>query len=46
MLPVIALWADTGCMGPSYTEVSRIDTIEAYEEFLTNDPDSAYRNPV
>jgi hypothetical protein len=34
------------CMGPSYDSVSRIDTIEAYEEFLKADPDSAYKSPV
>jgi hypothetical protein len=35
-----------GCTGPSYSEVQRLDTIEAYEEFLKVDPDSMYKNPI
>lgn len=35
-----------GCSGPSYSEVQRIDTIEAYEAYLEADPDSPYKNPV
>jgi hypothetical protein len=35
-----------GCIGPSYSEVERIDTIEAYEAFLEADPDTFYRNPI
>ncbi|MEZ4240178.1 MAG: hypothetical protein R3F59_29300 [Myxococcota bacterium] len=44
MLPVLFA-LPIGC-SPSYTDVQRIDTIEAYEAFLEADPDSAYRNPV
>lgn len=30
-------------MGPTYKQVQELDTIEAYEEFLTRDPDSIYK---
>ena len=34
------------CTGPSYSEVQRLDTIEAYEAFLAADPDTLYKNPI
>lgn len=42
----MVLFGVLACMGPSYSEVERIDTIEAYEAFLEADPDTFYRNPV
>jgi hypothetical protein len=44
LVPLSALWL--AACGPNYTEVTRIDTIEAYEGFLEADPDSAYKNPI
>ena len=41
-----ALWVVTGCTGPSYSDVQRADTIEAYEAFLEADPETFYRNPI
>jgi hypothetical protein len=42
---VIWLFA-AACTGPSYDQVSREDTIEGYEQFLIDNPDSAFQNPV
>lgn len=33
-------------MGPTYKQVQEIDTIEAYEEFVANDPDTIYKFAV
>ena len=44
-VPVLLLLASIAC-GPSYDGALRADTIEAYEEFLKADPDSAYKAPA
>lgn len=36
------LWACD--MGPSFSEVQKLDTIEAYEAFLAKDPDGVYQS--
>ncbi|MCB9683791.1 MAG: hypothetical protein H6738_02450 [Alphaproteobacteria bacterium] len=41
MLPILMLLACD--MGPSFSQVQEIDTIEAYEEFLAKDPDGVYK---
>lgn len=40
------IWLILACTGPTYDSASRLDTIEAYEEFLKADPDSAYKAPA